>query len=115
MTSQKGNFSTPAGKTTLPSGLIIGVPEVFRCLRCTKPKASHHRSPGGERLGRESARRSSLKGRERVIVSQIKLERTREGHRESDKTGTVSKAALDRLLRDGVEASEAFPNAYIPS
>ena len=45
----------------------------------------------------------------------IFLERTREGHRESDKTGTVSKAALDRLLRDGVGASEAFPNAYIPS
>ena len=35
-------------------------------------------------------------------MSQIKLERTREGHRESDKTGTVSKATLERLLRDGV-------------
>ena len=67
-----------------------------------KARASHLRSPGGERLGRESTRRSSLKGRERVIVSQIKLGRNREGHRELDKTGTVSKATLERLLRDGV-------------
>ena len=39
---------------------------------------------------RGSARRSSLKGRERAIVSQTNI-------------GTVSKATLGKLLRDGVE------------
>ena len=44
----------------------------------------HHRSPGGERgLERGSARRSSLKGRERAIVSQTNI-------------GTVSKATLGK-------------------
>ena len=32
----------PAGKATLSSGSILGVPEVFRCLRCTKPRPGHH-------------------------------------------------------------------------
>ena len=41
-------------------------------------------------MERGSARRSSLKGRERAIVSQTDI-------------GTVSKAALGKLLRDGVE------------
>ena len=40
--------------------------------------------------GRGSARRSSLKGRERAIVNQTN-------------TGTVSKATLGKLLTDGVE------------
>ena len=72
----------------------------------TKPKASHHRSPGGERrekrkslmhyqraqsqkrhtidrpeergVERESARRSSLKGRERAIVNQTNVVATSE-------------------------------------
>ena len=41
-------------------------------------------------MERGSARRSSLKGRERAIVSQTNI-------------GTVSKAMLGKLLRDGVE------------
>ena len=43
-----------------------------------------------ERCWRGSARRSSLEGRQRDIVSQTN-------------TGTVSKATLGKLLRDGVE------------
>ena len=48
-------------------------------------------------MERGSARRSSLKGRERAIVSQTNTE-------------TVSKATLGKLLRDGVERVWAFPN-----
>ena len=47
---------------------------------------------------RKAARRSSLKGRERVIVSQTNI-------------GTVSKATLGQLLRDGVERIWAFSSA----
>ena len=47
---------------------------------------------------RGSARRSSLKGRERAIVSQTNI-------------GTVSKATLGKLPRDGVERIWAFPSA----
>ena len=57
----------------------------------TKPRTSHHRSPGGERRG-ESKR------------STIFFERAREGHRQSDEHyGTVSKATLGKPLSDGVE------------
>ena len=48
------------------------------------------------RVERGSARRSSLKGRERDIVSQTNI-------------GTVSKA-LGKLLRDGMERIWAFPS-----
>ena len=47
---------------------------------------------------RGSARRSSLKGRERAIVNQTN-------------TGTVSKATLGKLLTDGVERIWAFSSA----
>ena len=53
-------------------------------------------------MERGSARRSSLKGRERAIVSQTD-------------TGTVSKATLRKLLRDGVDRIWAFPSAQMPS
>ena len=51
---------------------------------------------------RGSARRSSLKGRERAIVSQTNI-------------GTVSKVTLGKLMRDGVDSKWAFPSAQIPS
>ena len=72
----KGNDRTgsPAGKVTLTSGLLLGkssVEELETLPVGTKPSTAHHRSPGGERgVERGSARRSSLKGRERAIVSQ---------------------------------------------
>ena len=46
-----------------------------------------------------SARRSSLKGRERAIVNQVNI-------------GTVSKATLGKLLRHGVERIWTFPSAF---
>ena len=46
-------------------------------------------------LERGSARRSSLKGRDRAIVNQTNV-------------GTVSKETLGKLLRDGVERVWAF-------
>ena len=60
----------------------------------------HHTIGRLEERGEErgSARRSSLKGRERAIVNQTNIE-------------TVSKATLRKLLRDGVERIWAFPSA----
>ena len=66
---------------------------------------------GGERrrttleergVERGSARQSSLRGRERVIVSQTNI-------------GTISKPTLGKLLRVGVERIWAFLSAKIPS
>ena len=51
---------------------------------------------------RGSARRFSLKGWERTIMNQ-------------KNTGTVSKATLGKLPRDGVERIWAFPSAHVPS
>ena len=51
---------------------------------------------------RRSGRRSSLKGQQRAIVNRMK-------------NGTVSKATLGKLLRDGVERIRAFSSAQIPS
>ena len=60
---------------TITGGLRLGISEVLKSLRhyllVTKPRTSHHRSPGGERRRK----------RER---STIFLERTRKGHRQSD-------------------------------
>ena len=78
-----------------------------------KEASPGQRSPGGERRGKKfhldrdrleergvergSARRSSLKGRERAIVSQTNI-------------GTVSKATLGKLLIDGVERIDTILN-----
>ena len=53
-------------------------------------------------MDRGSARQFSLKEQERAIVSQMDI-------------GTVSKAMLGKLLRDGVECIWAFMSAKIPS
>ena len=63
----------------------------------TKPRTSHRRLPGGERRGNK--------------FSTIFLERTREGHRQQASVGTVLKAKLAKLLRDGVVRIWAFPRA----
>ena len=63
-----------ADKATITSGLCLGRSEVLRSLRqpeATKPRTSYHRSLGGERRGKRK-------------LSTIFLERTREGHRQSD-------------------------------
>ena len=86
------------------------VEELETLLAGTEPRTSHHRSHGGERLGqrerkkkkkkkrrKKHARLSSLKGRERIFVNQTNI-------------GTVSKATLGKVPRDGVERIWAFPS-----
>ena len=62
----------------------------------------HHTIDHLEERGveRGSARRSSLKGLERAIVSQTN-------------TGTVSKTTLGKLLRDGMERIWVYPSAIV--
>ena len=91
-----------AGKATITSGLLLGRSEVLRSLRHYLRALSQgqHTIDRLEERGveRESARRSSLKGRERAIVNQTNV-------------GTVSKAMLGTLLGDRVERIWAFPGA----
>ena len=91
-----------AGKATVTSGLLLGRTEVLRSLRHYQRAQSqrHHTIDRLEERGveRGSVRRSSLKGRERAIVNKTNI-------------GTVSKATLGKLLRDGVERVWAFPSA----
>ena len=83
-----------AGKAILTSGLLLGRSEVLRSLRhyLRAQSQGHHTTDRLEERGVEigSARRSSLKGRERAIVSQTNI-------------ATVSKAALGETseTRDG--------------
>ena len=93
---------TLAGEATLISGLLLGRSEMLRSLRhCLRAQSQgHHTIDRLEERDRERgcARRSPLKGREKAIVSQTNI-------------GTVSKATLGKLLRDGVERIWAFPSA----
>ena len=67
------------GKTTVTRDLRLWRSEMLRSLRHylrarAKPRNSRHRSPGRERRKkRGSARRPSLKGRERAIVSHTNI------------------------------------------
>ena len=94
------------GKATLTSDLLLGRSEVLRSLRhhLRAQSQGHHTIDRLEERGMERgiARRPSLKGREKAIVGQTNI-------------GTVSKATLGKLLRDGVERIWACPSAYIPS
>ena len=82
-----------AGKATLTSVLLVGRSEVLRNLRRSLRAQSqgHHTIDRLEEIGveRGSARRYSLKGRERAIVSQTNI-------------GTVSMATLGKLLKCGL-------------
>ena len=82
------------GKETLTSGLLLGRSDGLRSFRhyLRAQSQGHHTIDRLEErgVGKGSVRRSSLKGRERAIVSQTNI-------------GTVSKATLGKLLRDGVE------------
>ena len=81
-----------SGKATITSGLLLGRSEVLRSLKhylCAQSQGHHTIDRLEERsVERESARRSSLKGRERAIVNQTNI-------------GTVSTATLGKLLRTG--------------
>ena len=97
------------GKTTITSGLRLGRSEVLRSLRhciwAQRQGHQPHRSQGVKGRGgvkRGTARRSSLKGRERAIVNQtytLKL--------------FFQKATLEKILRDGAKRRLAFPSAHI--
>ena len=84
-----------SGKATLTSGLLLGRPEVLRSLRhYMRAQIQGHIDQLEERgVERGSARRSSLTGRERAIVSQTN-------------TGIVSKATLGKHLRAHMGLSE---------
>ena len=79
-----------AGQAILTSGLLLGRSEVLRSLihYLRAQSQGHHTIDRLEERGveRGSARRSSLKGRERAIVSQTNI-------------GTLWKATLGKLLR----------------
>ena len=82
-----------AGKTTLTSGLLLGRSEMLRSLRHylrAQSQGDHTIDRLEERgVERGSARRSSLKGRERAIVNQTNI-------------ATVLKATLGKLLRERI-------------
>ena len=94
-----------AGKATLTSDLLLGRSGVLRSsTHYVRAQSKGHHTIGRlEEKGveRESARRSSTKRRERAIVNQTNI-------------GSVSKATLGKLLRDGVERIWAFPSVQIP-
>ena len=92
----KGNDRADSlpGKAAITSGLLLGRSEVLRSLKHNLRAQSqgHHTIDRMEdrSVERGSTRRSSLKGRERAIVNQTNI-------------GTVLKATLGKLLRDGVD------------
>ena len=95
-----------ASAADITSGLQLGRAEVLRGLRnfLSTDKPEHHSIDRLKERGLEkgSARHSTLKGRERSVFNQANI-------------GTVSRATLGRLLRDGVERVWAFPSATMPS
>ena len=99
----KGNDRTDrlAEKAALTSGLLLGRSQVLRSLRhyLRAQSQGHQTIDRLEERGveRGSSKRFSLKGRERAIVSQTNI-------------GAVSKATLEKRLRDGVERIWGFPS-----
>ena len=95
-----------ASTADITSGLQLGRAEVLRGLRnfLSTDKPEHHSTDRLKERGVEkgSGRHSTLQGRERSVFNQTN-------------TGTVSRATLGRLLRDGAERVWAFPSATMPS
>ena len=100
----KGNdpANTLVGKTTLTSGLLLRRSGKLRSLRhyLRAQSQGHHTIDRLEErsVERESARRSSFKGRERVSANQTNIQ-------------TILKATLGKLLRDVVERIWTFLSA----
>ena len=94
------------GTATLTSGLLLDRYEMLRSLRhyLWAQSQGHHTIKHLEERGVESgsARRSSLKGRERAIVNRMNI-------------GTVSKATLGEVLRDRVECIWVFVHWAVES
>ena len=95
-----------ASTADITSGLQLGRAEVLRGLRnfLSTDKPEHHSTDRLKERGveKESGRHSTLQGRERSVFNQTNI-------------GTVSRATLGRLLRDGVERVWAFPSVTMPS
>ena len=95
-----------ASTADITSGLQLGRAEVLRGLRnfLSTDKPEHHSIYRLKERGVEkgSGRHSTLQGRERSVFNQTNI-------------GTVSRATLGRLLRDGAERVWAFPSAAMPS
>ena len=95
-----------ASTADITSGLQLGRAEVLRGLRnfLSTDKPEHHSIDRLKERGVEkgSGRHSTLKGRERSVFNQANI-------------GTVSRATLGRLLRDGAERVWAFPSATMSS
>ena len=90
----------------ITSGLQLGRAEVLRGLRnfLNTDKPEHHSIDRLKERGVEkgSVRHSTLQGRQQSAFNQANI-------------GTVSRATLGRLLRDGAERIWAFPSATMPS
>ena len=103
-----GNEQTQklASTADITSGLQLGRAELLRGLRnfLNMDRPEHHNIDRLEERGAEkgSGRHSTLRGRERSVFNQANI-------------GTVSRATLGRLLRDGAERVWAFPSATMPS
>ena len=93
-----------ASTADITSGLQLGRAEVLRGLRnfLNMDRPEHHSIDRPKERGVESGRHSTLQGRERSVFNQTN-------------TGTVSRATLGRLLRDGAERVRGFPSATMPS
>ena len=95
-----------ASTADITSGLQLGRAEVLRGLRnfLSTDKPEHHSIDGLKERGVEkgSGQHSTLQGRERSVFNQTNI-------------GTVSRATLGRLLRDGAERVWAFPSATMSS
>ena len=84
----------------------IGSAEVLRGLRnfLNMDRPEHHSIDRPKERGVEegSGRHSNLQGRESSVFNQANI-------------GTVSRATLGKMLRDGAERVWAFPTATMPS
>ena len=87
-------------------GVQLDRAEVLRGLRnfLNMNRPENHSTDRLKERGVEkgSGRHSTFQGRERSVFNQTNI-------------GTVSRATLGRLLRDGVERVWAFPSATMPS
>ena len=95
-----------ASTADITSGLQLGRAEVLRSLRnfLNMDSPEHHSTDRLKERGVEkgSGQHSTIQGREGSVFNQANI-------------GTVSRATLGRLLRDGAECIWAFPSATIPS
>ena len=98
----RSGFNGSFANCSIPPFLIPTAPGIATCLVTGRP--GHHRIDRLKERGVEigKGRHCILRGRKRSV-----FDRTN--------NGTVSRAALGRLLRDGAERTWPFPSATMPS